>query len=244
MTAFSASRRHAPVVVLLGLALEERRAAGKASVSSRSLTATGRASASSAASIAFSPRTRSTTAGQEAAASSRSSGGADAGSGAGSGSGVGSAGRSAGPCAQRSERARAAGAARRPPPGWARAIFKPLDPRQQRRHRRVELGRGGLDQHELELDPRLGAVRGRVERRRDQVEQPDRVGLGQRGGLLGEAVVALGGDPQLGRDLAEHLDRQQLAAVDLEVAQHLAGVAARVGEPRRRAQRARPDRGR
>ena len=56
--------------------------------------------------------------------------------------------------------------------------------------------------------------------------------------LLGEADVALGGDLELGRDVAEHLDREQLAPVDLEVAQQLAGVAARVGQPRGRPQRA------
>ena len=48
--------------------------------------------------------------------------------------------------------------------------------------------------------------------------------------LLEQARVALGRDAQLGRHLAEHLHDQQLARVDLEVAENLAGVAARLGE--------------
>ena len=115
--------------------------------------------------------------------------------------------------------------------------LEPLDPGQERRHRRIDLGGGGLDQHELELDPRLGAVGRRLERGRDEVEQPDGVGLGQRLRLLEQPPVALGGDAQLGRDLAEHLHGEQLAPVDLEVAEHLAGVAAGLGQRRGGAQR-------
>ena len=118
--------------------------------------------------------------------------------------------------------------------GGARGVpLQTLDPGQERRHRRIDFGRGRLDQHELKLDPSLGAVGGRLERGRDEVEQADRVGGGQRGGLLGQTDVALRGDPKLGRHVAQHLHREQLATVDLEVAQELAGVPARVGEVRR-----------
>ena len=78
--------------------------------------------------------------------------------------------------------------------------------------------------------------------RRDEVEQAHRVGLGQRLACSASRAVALGRDPQLARDLAEHLDGQQLAAVDLEVAQHLAGVAARLAPARAAARSAARDR--
>ena len=44
--------------------------------------------------------------------------------------------------------------------------------------------------------------------------------------LLCEPPVALGRDPQLARNLAEHLDGEQLPPVDLQVTQHLSRVAA------------------
>ena len=108
----------------------------------------------------------------------------------------------------------------------ATASLEPLDPGEQRRHRWIELGGGRLHQHELELDPSLGAVRGGVERGRDQVEQSHRVGVGQRGGLLGETDVTLRSDLELRRNVAEHLNREQLAAVHLEVPEQLAGIPA------------------
>ena len=109
--------------------------------------------------------------------------------------------------------------------GRRRAALEPLDPGQQRGRRRVDLGCRRLDQDQLELDPGLSAVGGGLERPGDQVEQPDGVGLEQRLRLFGQAAVALGRDPQLGRDLAEDLHGQQLARVNLEVAEHLTGIA-------------------
>jgi hypothetical protein len=44
-----------------------------------------------------------------------------------------------------------------------------------------------------------------------------------------------GSDLELGRHVAQHLHREQLATVDLEVAQELAGVPAGVGQARGRA---------
>ena len=62
----------------------------------------------------------------------------------------------------------------------AQRRLKPFDPAEQRRDRRIDLRGRRLDQHKLELDPRLGAVGGRVECAGDEVEQADRTGLGQR----------------------------------------------------------------
>ena len=55
-----------------------------------------------------------------------------------------------------------------------------------------------------------------------------------RAGLLGEARVAVGRDAQLGRNLAERLDDEQLARVGLEVAHELAEVAPARGAGSRR----------
>ncbi len=60
--------------------------------------------------------------------------------------------------------------------GRTARTLEPLETREQRAGRGIDLGRGRLDQHELELDPCLGAVGGRLERPGDQVEQPDGVG--------------------------------------------------------------------
>src|SRR6185437_16822699 len=106
----------------------------------------------------------------------------------------------------------------------------PLDPGEQRRDRRVNLRGGGLDQNELQLDPRLGAVRRRLERSGDKVKESDGVRLREGLRLLPQAPVALRGDAQLVRDLMEDLHGEQLARVYLEVAKHLAGIAARFGE--------------
>ncbi len=111
-----------------------------------------------------------------------------------------------------------------------------LDARQQRRGRRVDLRGGGLDEHQLQLDPRLGAVGGRLQSGGDEVQQAHDVGAGQRLGLGEQPLVALGGDAELLGHLLEHLDRQQLAAVDLEVAQDLTRVAAGGAELGRAAQ--------
>ncbi len=132
---------------------------------------------------------------------------------------------------------------RRGPPGTeircdgrhGRPSLQPLNPSLQSRDRRIHLRRGRLDEHELELDPRLRAVGGRLERLGDEIEQPHGVGTRQRRGLLLEPAVPLGGDPKLGYDLARDLDRQQLAPVHLEVSQHLPGVAAGLRQRRGRA---------
>jgi hypothetical protein len=59
----------------------------------------------------------------------------------------------------------------------------------------------------------------------------------QSGRLVGEALVTLGGNPELRRDLAQDLHGEQLARVNFEVAEHLAGVASGLGEPRGRTER-------
>ena len=53
-----------------------------------------------------------------------------------------------------------------------------------------------------------------------------------RAGLLGEALVAVGGQPQLVRHLAQRLHDEQVARVGLEVLEELGDVAAGVGQAR------------
>ena len=60
---------------------------------------------------------------------------------------------------------------------------------------------------------------------------------GQRLGLSEQTLVALGGDAELLGNLLENLHGEQLARVDLQVAQDLARIAARAGEPCRGPQR-------
>ena len=93
--------------------------------------------------------------------------------------------------------------------------LKPFDPRKQSRHGRIDLRGRGLSQHELELDPGLGAVGGGLERGGDQIEQADGVGPAQLRRLGLKALVSLRVQAQLGRDLAQDLDHQQLAGVTL-----------------------------
>ena len=71
----------------------------------------------------------------------------------------------------------------------------------------------------------------------DEVEQADDVGPREALRLSGQPSVALGSDAQLGGHLAEHLDGEQLAAVDLEVAEDLARIAAGGGKRAGAAQR-------
>ena len=118
-------------------------------------------------------------------------------------------------------------------------VLEPLDPRQQRRGGRIHLRRGGLDQDELELDAGLGSVGGRIERARDEVQQPHHVGAGQRLGLSLQALVTLGGHPQLLGHLLQDLDGEQLPTVDLKVTEHLARVPARPRQLGRRPDRLR-----
>ena len=146
----------------------------------------------------------------------------------GGGAGAGGSGPAAARPAFKPERAR-----RRPlpaaPPGARSAPAAPGG--------RVDLGRGGLDQRELELRARVGAGLQRLERAGEQVEQAHDLGATRARRLLGQALVALGSHAQLRRHLAERLHDQQLARVRLEVAQELPGVATGPAQPRDRAER-------
>ena len=117
--------------------------------------------------------------------------------------------------------------------------LQPLDPAQQRGRRRVDLRRGRLDQHQLQLDPGRATVGGRLQRRRHQVDQPDGVAARQRLGLRQQPRVTLRRQPQLLGHLPQDLHGQQLAAVDLQVMQDLAGIAAGCGQARGGAHRRR-----
>jgi hypothetical protein len=110
-------------------------------------------------------------------------------------------------------------------------------PREQRLRRRVDLRLGGLDERELELGARLGPRLDGLERRGEQLEQPDDVAARELGRPAGPAGVAVGGHGDLGRDLAERADDEQVARVGLEVAQERAGVAAALAQLGRREQR-------
>ena len=115
--------------------------------------------------------------------------------------------------------------------------LEPLDPCQQGRGRGIDLRRRRLDQDKLELDPGLGAVRGRLEGIGDEVEQADRVGLREGAGLVGQTLISIQGDSQLRRHVAENLNGQQLAGVGLEIPQDLTGVTAGLGQAGSGAQR-------
>ena len=121
--------------------------------------------------------------------------------------------------------ARAAGRRRAPrgaPPG------------EQRLGRRLERRLGRLDQRQLELGAGVRAVLHRAQRGGDQVEQPHDVGRGDAVGLLGQALVLLRRDRQLGRHLAERARDQQRAGVRLEVARRSARCRARTRPAARR----------
>ncbi len=77
----------------------------------------------------------------------------------------------------------------------------------------------------------------RVKRRGDQFEQSHHVRAGDGPRLFEQAGVALGRHAQLLGDLLQQLDGEQLPAVDLEVADQLARIAARRSQPPRDAQR-------
>ena len=102
--------------------------------------------------------------------------------------------------------------------GSAERALEALDAGHERARRRVDLGRGGLHERELELGAGVGAVLDRAQRGGQQVEQPHDVAAADARGLLGEALVALGRHAQLGGHLAQRLDDEQLARVGLEVA--------------------------
>ena len=93
------------------------------------------------------------------------------------------------------------------------------------------LGLGALDQRELELGARVGAVLHRAQRVGDQVEQPDDGRRADAAGLLGEPVVLLGGHAQLLGHLAERLDDHQPAQMRLQIAEEAADVAAGLRQP-------------
>src|SRR3954454_18285331 len=78
---------------------------------------------------------------------------------------------------------------------------------------RVYLGAGGLRQGELELRAGVGTVAHRLHRRCEQIEDANCVGMGDARGLLGQALVAVGGDRDLRRHAAERVHHEQLARV-------------------------------
>jgi hypothetical protein len=106
-----------------------------------------------------------------------------------------------------------------------------LHPRQQRPRRRLERRLGRLHQGQLELGAGVGAVLHRAQRGGDQIQEPHDLGRRDAVGLLGQALVVLGRDGQLGRDLAERARHQQRPGVGLEVAEEALDVAAGLGQP-------------
>ena len=86
-----------------------------------------------------------------------------------------------------------------------------------------------LQQRELELDARLGAVLDRGAGAREQVDRAQHLRLRQPVGLRVEAVGVLGGHGEGGGHLAERLDDEEVAQVLREVLHEVGDVA-----PRRR----------
>ena len=120
------------------------------------------------------------------------------------------------------------------PAGAAGAALQPVDPGEQRLHRRLEVRRRRLDQRELELGAGVRAVLHRAERVGDQVQQAHDLRPADPARLLGQPLVLLGRDVQLGRDVTEHLHDHQRPGVGLEVAEEAPDVPPRLGQPRRR----------
>ena len=114
-----------------------------------------------------------------------------------------------------------------------------LDPEQQRLQRQVGLRLHRLQQRQLELDARLGAVLDRATaRRRAGRSRAAPRPAASRVGLRVQAVGVLGGDRERVGHLAERLHDEQVAQVRGQVAHELGDVAARRGQPLDREQRA------
>ena len=107
-----------------------------------------------------------------------------------------------------------------------------LHARHQRAGGGIDLRRGGLDQGRLQARARVGPVLDRAQGLGQEVEQAHEARTRDAPGLLGEALVAVGGQPQLVRDLPQRLHDEQVARVGLEVLEELGDVAARVGQAR------------
>ncbi len=88
---------------------------------------------------------------------------------------------------------------------------------------------GGLDQRELEAGALVGAGAHALERLGQQLEQSHDGAVRNTGGLLEQAAVGLGREGQLGRQLPERLDDQQLACAGLQARRERGGVTAGFG---------------
>ena len=142
------------------------------------------------------------------------------------GAGVARCGRSARGCSRPRGRGRRG---RRVP---RQRGFQALDARHQGAGAGVDLGGGGLDQRRLQAGARVGPVLDRAQGLGQEVEQAHEARARHARGLLGEALVDVGGQAQLGGHLAQRLHDEQVARVGLEVLEELGDVAAGVGQAR------------
>ena len=110
-----------------------------------------------------------------------------------------------------------------------RRALELLDSLRQRAERRIEVGARRADQRKLELGASVGAGAQVHERVGQEVERAHERRRCDGAGLIGETLVALGGQPQLRGDRAVlHLDDQQLPRVRLELADERRRVASAV----------------
>ncbi len=163
---------------------------------------------------------------------SRSAAGSAAGAGSAAHSGSGSAGVCRGLLQPRRN-----DAGRRRARRCGRPALEELDAREERPERTVEERARGLDERELELRAGVRAGLDGLERGAELLEQAHRGALADARGLRGEARVDLGAQRELGGDLAERRDDEQLARAHLEVRGERARVATALRAARDREQR-------
>ena len=105
-----------------------------------------------------------------------------------------------------------------------------LDPEEQGLEREVGLRLRGLQQSELELDPRIRAVLDRGQRGGQQIARAKDLSLDEALGLRGNPVGLLGRDRERVRHLPERLHDEKMAQMGREIADELGDVPPRGGQ--------------